>query len=80
MAQVNWAVNREFANCVADVLVRRTQIYYRDKEQGLEVADAVADQMAPLLGWSPERARLSAEEYRQVVNVSRAWSNPSSSG
>ena len=46
---------------VTDVMVRRTQLYFRDMDQGLGAVDLVADRMAELLGWdSARRTRTSA--------------------
>ena len=42
LAQVDWAVNEELAGTVSDVMIRRTQLFYRDRDQGLGAAEAVA--------------------------------------
>jgi glycerol-3-phosphate dehydrogenase len=73
LAQVDWAVTRELAATVSDVLLRRTQLYYRDFDQGLGAVDAVADRMAELIGWSPEEKRRSSDEYRTEVARSRQF-------
>ena len=73
MAQVVWAAEEEFADSVSDVLIRRTQLYYRDVDQGLGAAGAVAQRLASILGWSPERSAASVEEYQAGVAQSRAW-------
>jgi glycerol-3-phosphate dehydrogenase len=74
-AQVDWAVGEELAATIGDVLIRRTQLFYRAPDQGLEVLDAVADRMATLLDWNAtERARQLAA-YRTEVDRSRAWRN-----
>lgn len=76
LAQVEWAVTREFAATVTDVMVRRTQLYYRAFDQGLEAAKLVADHMAQMLKWtSGERAR-HLEEYGQAVARTRQWRQP----
>lgn len=73
LGQVDWAVRNELAVTVTDVLERRTQLFFRDADQGLGAIDAVAARMGELLGWSEtERAR-SAGEYRAVVARSREW-------
>jgi glycerol-3-phosphate dehydrogenase len=73
MAQVDFGVREEFAASVADILVRRTQIFFRDEDQGLTAAHAVADRMAPLLGWSDEDRQRSIEAYEAEVALSRRW-------
>ena len=73
LAQVDWSVHEELASEVSDVMIRRTQIYYRDLDQGLAQAAVVADRMALLLGWSPERRDSSLAAYAADVARSRAW-------
>lgn len=73
VAQVDWAVNEEFACTVADVLVRRTQLFFRDHNQGLGCAPAVAERMAGLLDWNEAQTEASLEDYRAEVALARAW-------
>jgi glycerol-3-phosphate dehydrogenase len=73
LAQVDWAVHEELASEVADVLVRRTQIYYRDADQGLGAAEKVGARMGALLGWDAARVAASVQAYREEVARSRAW-------
>lgn len=73
MAQVDFAVEKELAKCVSDVMIRRTQLYYRDPNQGLSATPAVAERMARLLGWSSERREAEISAYTEEVNKSRAW-------
>lgn len=73
MVQVDFAVEKELAQRLSDVMVRRTQLYFRDKDQGLGAAEAAARRMAVLLGWSEERIQAEIQEYREEVERSRAW-------
>jgi glycerol-3-phosphate dehydrogenase len=73
MAQVDYAVREELAASVADVMVRRTQIFFRDYEQGLESVEKVADRMAVLIGWSAEERQRSIDEYKAEVALSQKW-------
>jgi glycerol-3-phosphate dehydrogenase len=73
MAQVDYAVEKELAKCVSDVMIRRTQLYYRDPNQGLSATPAVAERMGRLLGWSSERREAEISAYTEEVNKSRAW-------
>ncbi|MGF1465920.1 MAG: glycerol-3-phosphate dehydrogenase [Sandaracinaceae bacterium] len=72
-AQVEHAVTEELASTVSDVMMRRTQLYYRAADQGLGVAAAVADVLQQHLGWSDEERDASLEAYRREVGLSRAW-------
>lgn len=73
LAQVDWAVEMEMAGRVSDVMTRRTQLYYRDLDQGLGATQKVAERMAGMLGWSAERTASEVEAYREEVARSRAW-------
>jgi glycerol-3-phosphate dehydrogenase len=72
LAQVDHAVEEEMAACLADVFVRRTQLFFRDRDQALG-AEAARARMAELLGWDAEERARQAEAYRREVAHSRAW-------
>ncbi len=72
-AQVVWGVERELAVTVSDIMIRRTQLYYRDVRQGLDAIEATVDLMRPRLGWSKKDADRSASEYRNEVERSASW-------
>ncbi len=73
LAQVDWAVHRELASTVEDVLHRRTQLFFRDEDQGLGASEAVADRLAQLLGWTSEERAASLADYAEDVARSRRW-------
>ena len=73
MAQVDFAVREELAASVSDVMVRRTQIFFRDRRQGLGSVDKVASRMAELIGWSEEEKQRSIDAYKAEVALSRKW-------
>jgi glycerol-3-phosphate dehydrogenase len=73
LGQVDWAVRDEHARRVEDVMMRRTQLYFRDLDQGLGAAPAVSARMATLLGWSEARRAEELERYHEEVATSRAW-------
>jgi len=73
LALVDWGVKEEFAASVIDVLKRRTQIYYRDLNQGLGAKEMVAGRMQKLLGWDEKRVAEEIAEYEQEVGRSRRW-------
>ena len=72
-AQVVWGVERELAVTVSDIMIRRTQLYYRDPRQGLDAVEAVVDLMRPRLGWNKKDADRSADAYRYEVERSSSW-------
>ena len=73
LGQVDWAVSVELARTVTDVMMRRTQLYYRDVDQGLGAVQTVADRMAKHLGWSEAETAAQAAAYREEVDRSRRW-------
>ena len=54
-------------------MIRRTQIFYRDHDQGLGAAKIVAARMATLIGWSAEETQANIEAYQAEVALSRQW-------
>ncbi|MFO0696082.1 MAG: glycerol-3-phosphate dehydrogenase/oxidase [Polyangiales bacterium] len=75
LAQVDWAVQQELAATVSDVMVRRTQLFFRDRDQGLGAAAEVADRMGKLLGWDAAARDASIAQYEDEVARSRRWRN-----
>jgi glycerol-3-phosphate dehydrogenase len=70
---VDWALDQELAHSLSDVLTRRTQLFYKDTNQGLDCAEAVAQRMAKRLGWDDARVATELATYRDDVARSRAW-------
>jgi len=73
MAQVDFGVREEFAASVSDLMVRRTQIFYRDYDQGLGAVEKVAARMAELIGWSDKEKQSSIDHYKSRVAHSQQW-------
>jgi glycerol-3-phosphate dehydrogenase len=73
IAQIHFGVERELAARLNDVMTRRTQLFYRDVDQGLKVAHRVAEEMGGLLGWDQDRKEAEIERYRVEVGLSRGW-------
>ena len=73
MAQVDFGVHEELAASVSDIMIRRTQIFFRDRQQGLGSVEKVANRMAELIGWSDEERQRSIDEYRAEVALSQKW-------
>ncbi len=72
-AQIDWGVQREFAATVTDILIQRTQIFYRDGDQGLGCVVDVAQHMGKMLDWSEETVQENIERYQRDVSLSRKW-------
>jgi glycerol-3-phosphate dehydrogenase len=73
MAQVDFGVREELAATVSDIMIRRTQIFFRDYDQGLGSVEKVAARMAQLIGWSDEEKQESVAHYKAEVALSRRW-------
>jgi len=72
-AEVVYSAREEMVISLSDFMVRRSLIYYEDREQGLGCAAKVADILAGELGWDKKEKKRQLEEYRGVVALSRAY-------
>lgn len=73
LAQVDWGVQMELAATITDILIQRTQVYYRAKDQGLNAAHVVAERMAHLLDWDQDTIDEQIQRYVHDVELSRRW-------
>ena len=73
LAQVDWGVQMELAATITDILIQRTQVYYRAKDQGLNAAHVVAERMAHLLDWDQDTIDEQIQRYVHDVELSRKW-------
>ena len=75
-AEVEFAITDDRARTVDDVLSRRAPLLLVGRDQGLDVCEAVADHMAPRLGWSAEERARQIASYQQTVADSRRFRAP----
>ncbi|MFQ6100859.1 MAG: glycerol-3-phosphate dehydrogenase/oxidase [Anaerolineae bacterium] len=73
MAEPLYAVQHEMALTLCDVLIRRTHVIYETREGGLERARAVAELMAPRLGWDEVEIERQVAEYAAQVALTQQW-------
>ncbi|MFZ1374578.1 MAG: glycerol-3-phosphate dehydrogenase/oxidase [Nostocoides sp.] len=66
-----YAVTHEGALHLDDLLARRTRISIETLSRGVDSARAVADLVAPVLGWDEERAATEVQLYTQRVQAER---------
>ena len=71
--QVDYAIHKEQAYRLCDFMIRRTQIFFRDEQQGLGFCEKVADRMAAILGWNADRTAAEIMLYQEEVARSRRW-------
>lgn len=62
-AEVVWAVREEMARTVEDVLARRVRALFLDARASMEMAETVAQLMAPELGWGETRIKEEVKKY-----------------
>ncbi len=72
-AEVVYSAREEMVVSLTDFMVRRSFIFYEDREQGLGCAERVAELLGRELGWDEEERARQVEEYRRVVELSRAY-------
>jgi glycerol-3-phosphate dehydrogenase len=72
-AQIDEAIENEFARTLDDVLTRRIPLVLRGRDQGLAIAPKVAARMQAKLGWSQAHTDRELAHYRGVVSSSRKF-------
>ncbi len=70
-AEVTYAVEREMAVRVQDVLIRRLHLFYEVADHGQSVVPKVTAQMKQLLGWDDAREAEELRDYFQMVERGR---------
>lgn len=63
MSEAAYAATHEGARHLEDVLARRTRIVMEYDHRGMDSAEAVADVIAPLMGWDEETKRREIDVY-----------------
>jgi glycerol-3-phosphate dehydrogenase len=72
-AEVVYSARREMVVNLEDFMVRRSFIFYEDRRQGLGCMERVAELLGKELGWDGEEKARQMEDYRGVVELSRAF-------
>ena len=73
MAEVLHAVQHEMALTLSDVLIRRTHVIYETQTGGQDRARAVAEVMAPRLGWNAAEIERQVADYVAQVALTQEW-------
>ncbi len=73
MAEVLYGVQHEMALTLSDVLIRRTHVIYETPSGGIEQARAVAELMAPRLGWNAIEIERQVADYAAQVALTQGW-------
>jgi glycerol-3-phosphate dehydrogenase len=70
LAEVTHAVEREMAQTLADVLIRRTHVAFETRDNARNTAKRIAPLMAALLGWSEtEQLRQISEFEKEATRI-----------
>jgi glycerol-3-phosphate dehydrogenase len=72
-AELVYAVQREMALTLSDLLIRRSHVFYETPGHGLAEAPELAALVAPELGWDATRRATEVEAYRAEVARSEAF-------
>ncbi|GAB4214092.1 MAG: glycerol-3-phosphate dehydrogenase/oxidase [Sandaracinaceae bacterium] len=73
LAQVDHAIEHELAATLCDIEVRRTQLFFRDLDQGLGAAEAIGRRFVALAGWDDATLERELARYQAEVALSRRW-------
>ena len=73
MAETLYAVQHEMALTLCDVLIRRTHVIYETEDGGMGQARAVAELIAPRLGWDEVEVEHQVDTYAAQVAITRNW-------
>jgi len=72
-AEALYAVQHEMALTLCDLLIRRTHVIYEARDGGAGRARAVAELIAPRLGWDDEEIERQIAIYAAQVDLTRDW-------
>lgn len=72
-AEVTHAVEREMAQRVQDVLIRRLHLFHESPDQAATLVTPVARQMKKLLGWDDVREAEELVDYFRLVERARTF-------
>ncbi|HLS26550.1 MAG TPA: glycerol-3-phosphate dehydrogenase/oxidase [Beutenbergiaceae bacterium] len=71
-AEVAWAVTREGALHLEDILQRRVRLFYEARDRGLAALEEIAEIAAPLLGWDEATTEAEKASYRELADAEEA--------
>ncbi len=66
--ELRWAVESAHARTLADLLIRRTKLAFETPDHAMRVAPAVAEYVAPQLGWEGAARQAAVDEYAAEVD------------
>lgn len=70
-AELVYSVIAEGAQTVADVMERRTRIWFEATNFGVDLAQSIAELIAPYLGWKTPQKKASVAAYLELVESAK---------
>lgn len=67
IAEVIWAIRKEMAERVEDVLARRTRLLFLDAKAAIDVAPKIAEIFQEELDWSDDRVKGEVQDFIRVA-------------
>jgi glycerol-3-phosphate dehydrogenase len=68
MGEMLYAVERELACTLGDLLIRRTRLAFETADHGWSLAPAIADVVGPVLGWDAPARASELERFRGEIS------------
>ncbi len=72
-AEIDFAARHDLARTVEDVLARRVPLLLVSRDQGLGIAERVAQRLGSILDWDAATTAQMLDEYKAEVALSRRW-------
>jgi len=66
-AHLIYAVTKEKAQTLSDLLIRRTHLAFETRDHGRSIASRVADMVVPLLRWTDQTKSARVREFEQDI-------------
>jgi glycerol-3-phosphate dehydrogenase len=66
-AHLIYGVQKELAQTLSDLLIRRVHLAFETRDHGKSVAPRAADIVAPLLGWNHETKSVRVREFDEDI-------------
>jgi glycerol-3-phosphate dehydrogenase len=67
IGELRYSVQREMARTLGDLLIRRTHVAFETRDHGANAAPAVAEAIAPLLGWDFAEQRRAIQHFEAEI-------------
>jgi len=66
-AEIIWSCRNEMVYHLEDIMARRTRALLLNARASIEIAEKVAEKIAPLLNWTEERKQEEIVSFRNIA-------------